>query len=429
MKKSKIILLLCAMLMIVSLCAVACGPQAFKVTFDGNGGTLVSGTEIQEVKSAKEIVAPVYEKVGYTLSWDKDLASIKEETTVTAVWTANEYQITFNLNDSVGSPATLEGGLTKNYAYDAAMALPTPVRAGYTFGGWKKGSAEGTDFADGTVLNETAGFTLYASWTVNTYTVTFDLNDSVNAPAEMEGEKVVEYVYDGAMALPTPTRVGYIFSGWKKGSATGEALTNGQANKYAEDFTAYASWVADSEQTFAIAYDLAGGTLAVGSENPAVYSAADETFTLNNPVKPGFRFMGWKEGTADPVKTVTIEAGSVGARSFTAVWEQIVYTIDFVLTGTDKDGNPYTITIGGANDIANVIINCGEYLGEKLPVAEDFDPIENEQREAFDGWKVIVGGQVMTIDGNTVFTSEIFGEADVVIQVIVKLVPVWSGIH
>ena len=426
MRKSKIILLLSAMLLVASLFAIGCG-KSIQVTFNGNGGTLVSGVEVQTVKNVDEIVLPVYEKEGYTLSWDKDVKEITEDTTVNAVWTANQYAVNFELNDSIDSPATIEGGKSQNYTYDAAMSLPTPVREGYTFSGWKNGSATGADFADGTVLKQAGGLTLYATWTVNTYTVTFNLNDTANAPATMEGEASKDYVYDAAMVLPTPSRLGYIFAGWRKGSSNGELLVNNATNKIAESYTAYATWTADDGQTFAITYDLAGGNMLESEENPTTYKASDATIILKNPVKAGFRFIGWTDGVSStPVKNVVIISGSAGNKSYTANWEQIVYTINFVLEGVDKDGNPLEITINGEDDVADATVNAGESLGEKLP--KECVQVNNSDY-AFKGWKAVVGGQEIEINANTLFDPAIFGEADATINVIVKITSKWTGRH
>ncbi len=427
MRKSKIILLLSAILLIASLFAFGCG-KPIEVTFNGNGGTLVSGEEVQTVKEASEIVAPVYEKEGYTLSWDKDLKAIKEDTTVTAVWTANVYVATFKLNDSVESPAVLEGGATKEYAYDAEMQLPTPVRAGYTFLGWKLGSVTGEDVANGATLKQTADFELYATWSVNTYTVSFNLNDTINAPATMEGETAINYVYDAEMQLPSPVRPGYLFSGWRKGSVAGDLLVNGQKNKIAESYTAIATWATDDAQTFTISYDIDGGNMLAGDENPTIYKASDADITLKNPVKTGYRFIGWTEGASGtPVKNVTIASGSARNKSYTANWEQIVYTINFVLDANDKYGSPLEITLDGESTIASVTVNACESLGAKLPAISKLE-ISNSDY-AIKAWFVVVDGAGVIIDSNYLFDTTIFGEADVTIDVSLKVNSKWSDRH
>ena len=59
----------------------------YVVVFDGNGGTLVSGKEIQIVNKSEDIVEPVYEKSGYVfVGWDIQISSVKESRTIKAQW-------------------------------------------------------------------------------------------------------------------------------------------------------------------------------------------------------------------------------------------------------------------------------------------------------------------------------------------------------
>ena len=48
---------------------------------------------------------------------------------------------------------------------------------------------------------------------------------------------------------------------------------------------------ADTSKSFTISYDLDGGTLS--EANPTSYNYNTPTFTLNNPTKSGYRFVGW----------------------------------------------------------------------------------------------------------------------------------------
>ena len=72
---------------------------------------------------------------------------------------------------------------------------------------------------------------------------------------------------------------------------------------------------------YKITYDLRGGTLSEGEENPVKYSRVD-TFTLKNPAKEGDTFLGW-QGTdlSDTTETVTVPEGSKGERSYKAIWK------------------------------------------------------------------------------------------------------------
>ena len=78
--------------------------------------------------------------------------------------------------------------------------------------------------------------------------------------------------------------------------------------------------------TYRIEYDLAGGTLSKG--NPTQYSSAGEGFTLNNPTREGYTFIGWTgTGLNEPTVNVTLPKGSTGNRSYTANWEKSGYLL------------------------------------------------------------------------------------------------------
>ncbi len=102
MKKTHIFFVLLCVLLCLS--TVFCGcvkedvPKEFTVTFNGDGGTLVEGEEIQTVLKASELVPPIYEKEGFEFSgWDKNLSKITSDTTVKAVWVKDVYTVYFDL--------------------------------------------------------------------------------------------------------------------------------------------------------------------------------------------------------------------------------------------------------------------------------------------------------------------------------------------
>ncbi|THF72118.1 InlB B-repeat-containing protein [Cohnella fermenti] len=87
--------------------------------------------------------------------------------TLYAHWKLNSYTVTFDPNGGSfsGSEVTVEHGQT--------VAEPTePTRVGYAFEGWYVDPADETgewDFDGDTVSGD---MTLYAHWTLNSYTVT-----------------------------------------------------------------------------------------------------------------------------------------------------------------------------------------------------------------------------------------------------------------
>ena len=94
-----------------------------------------------------------------------------------------------------------------NVTHDIPSTVP--IRSGYTFLEWNKNS-DGTGAgyaAGGKYTNENQTDTLYALWTKNKYTITYD--DGVNkTPKDYDIETEITII-------AAPTRDGYLFVGWK----------------------------------------------------------------------------------------------------------------------------------------------------------------------------------------------------------------------
>lgn len=75
--------------------------------------------------------------------------------------------------------------------------------------------------------------------------------------------------------------------------------------------------------SYAIICHLEGGAFREGETNPDHYTIEDSEITLSNPIRSGYRFVGWLEtGHKETELIVKIPSGSVGAREYTAVWEE-----------------------------------------------------------------------------------------------------------
>ena len=109
--------------------------------------------------------------------------------------------VTYKDGDSEYAKQVLPSGILATRP-DAPAATP-----GYTFGGWNKADGTAWDYASDKV---TDNITLYAKWTANTYTITFDTTGgSEIAPITQDYGTVITAPAD-------PTREGYTFKGWDR---------------------------------------------------------------------------------------------------------------------------------------------------------------------------------------------------------------------
>ena len=279
--------------------------------------------------------------------WDKTAATM-----LYAKWTVNTYTVTFHMQGG-------NGGTTEVTAtYDAAMpTITVPTRTGYTFGGYfTQTNGGGTKYynADGTsarTWNIAQATMLYAKWTINKYTITFDINGGT--PATIAA---ICQDYGTTITAPAnPERTGYTFAGWNPALPT---------TMPAEDMTVTAQW---NIVNYTINYDLDGGELPSGQSNPTSFTIESPTFTLNNPTKPGYTFTGWtgSNGTT-PQTTVTITKGSsLENLNYTAHYEFAQITegdLSFVCTsGTEAKVTACNPSVTSVTIPATVSNNDGTY--------------------------------------------------------------------
>ena len=147
----------------------------------------------------------------------------------------------------------------------------------------------------------------------------------------------------------------------------------------AQNATLYAKW---EPVNYEITYDLQGGTLSTA--NPTTYNAETETFTLNNPTKEGYEFIGWTGSNGNtPETTVTIPKGSTGDKTYIANWKEI-YTITYdandgyfgyPVTTSPTTTNKVTYTKDG--NTVTAYADGVKYREYKKPIRDGY---------RFDGW-------------------------------------------
>ncbi len=218
--------------------------------------------------------------------------------TIYAKWTANTYTVTYNYDNSTGGNSTATADFTVG---GSALTLPTPTRTGYTFAGWHSDSAKTVSVGiAGASYSPTASLTLYAKWTANVYTVTYNYDNATGGNSTATSS----FTVDGtAITLPTPTRTGYTFDGWFEASNfSGSALSSTYSPTQSR--TIYAKWTANV-YTVTYNYDNATGG---NSTATADFTVGGTAITLPTPTRTGYTFSGWH---SDSGKTVSV--GNAGA--------------------------------------------------------------------------------------------------------------------
>lgn len=114
--------------------------------------------------------------------------------------------------------------------------------------------------------------------------------------------------------------------------------------------TSYKLTVGNTDSNvYSISYNLNGGTMNGQKTN---YTVAD-SFTLPTPTRTGYTFTGWTgSNSTTPQKTITIDKGNAGNKSYTANWSVNNYYVTFngnggslnVMDGTIAKNNNGTAT-------------------------------------------------------------------------------------
>ena len=143
------------------------------------------------------------------------------------------------------------------------------------------------------------------------------------------GTPIAPIIEEAAKGIGTneivTTREGYTFEGWYSDVTLQTKVGTLPTSMPDTNITYYAKW---TPVEYTITYN---GVEGLSVSNPTTYTIETETFTLTNPTKPGYAFKGWQSGDESAVaQTVTIEKGTTGNKTFTAIFEQETYTITYV---------------------------------------------------------------------------------------------------
>ncbi|EAD5328236.1 LPXTG cell wall anchor domain-containing protein [Listeria monocytogenes] len=288
--------------------------KTYPMTFDNDGVTTTETVDYDGL--AEEPTTPT--KAGYTFDgwYDAETGGKKWDfaqdkmpanpVTLYARFTMNNYIATFN-NDGTTTTQTVD--------YQEALTEPTePTKDGYTFDGWYDAQTGGTKWNFATNKMPANNITLYARYSVKSYTATFD----------KEGTTTTQTAnYDSLLTEPAaPTKDGYTFDGWYD-AETGGNKWNFATNKMpAKNVTLYARFAVKS---YTATFDKDGTT----TTQTVNYDSLIQEPTA--PTKDGYTFTGWYDAETGgnkwdfaankmPAKNVTLYA-RFSTNAYTATFD------------------------------------------------------------------------------------------------------------
>ena len=289
-------------------------PITYTVTYNGNGatgGSTANSSHTYDV--AKALTANGYERE-YTVTYNHNYTG-STNTSKTATYTFNGWATSangakaYNNSQSVTNLSSSNGATVTLYAnWSSANVSYTPSRTGYTFGGWYKEAACTNKVSDAT-YTPTSDITVYAKWTVNTYTVSYNYNGATGGNAEA-GKTVT---YDSTYGtLPSPTRA-YTITFDSKGGST----CNNQTATWN-----FGGWYNGSSLV------KADSKVTTASNHTLTASWTGGTITLPTPTREGYIFGGWFSD-ANLSNSVNNNTQFTSNTTLYAKWTAITYTITY----------------------------------------------------------------------------------------------------
>ena len=216
-----------------------------------------SGASVRSFQTGGSVALVTVTKEGYTLDgWSTTQSGgngevankintwpyspvVTEAVTVYAIWSLNSYTLTL---DNEGNTSTQ----SLNYNANPSDASGSTTRVGYTLSGWSDdddNSAEySADLSDYTMGS--ANDTIYAVWTADTYTITYDANGATGGTKPADQTKTYDVDLTLASNSGSLEKTNKIFAGWNTANdGSGDTFLVGATYTLNEADTLYALWV------------------------------------------------------------------------------------------------------------------------------------------------------------------------------------------
>ena len=313
--------------------------SVYTVTFVYRNGNPIT-TSVVEKDSTVHRPAPDPTRTGSTFEgWYADSVSwgaawsfstpVTSDTTLFAKWTVKRYRVTFNAYG--GTPALTQDSVAHG---DTIPRPANPTRTGYSFGGWyadtSSWSAEGWNFT----TPITGDTTLFAKWTSEEYTVTFNALGGSYTP----DQQAVLYRSFAAEPNPAPVKSGYNFSGWYADTSSYWQGDHWRftADRVTADTTLYARWIDTSIVTDTVTFVYRNGE----EDLKKVVFRDSLVREPNTPARTGYTFGGWYADSVSWYPAWDFNTPITANATLYAKWTLIRYRVTFNAYGGSFSGEP-----------------------------------------------------------------------------------------
>ena len=204
------------------------------ITLSGTCALGVSTNATVTIAGITNPAAAAYTNTHFSVATSKDTSATSPASSITI--TAPLFTVTFDANGGSGSMGaqTFTGGVAQ------ALTANAFTFAGHSFTGWNTvTNGSGTAYSDGQSITISGNVTLYAQWSVPTYTVLFDPNGgSGSIGAETYTSGVAK-----ALTANAFTFAGHTFTGWTTAAdGGGTHYSDGQSITISSSVILYAQW-------------------------------------------------------------------------------------------------------------------------------------------------------------------------------------------